>query len=113
MFSFFLLLELTSEFLIDVKSRIFNYFECTQLNSFILAHAREVESKSHQIELMGQDYKEKKESHNLLRKIEDLELGRQQLEEGASSSADDLQQLCGEVTSSLPFASGNICRRTI
>ncbi|CAK9268744.1 unnamed protein product [Sphagnum jensenii] len=45
---------------------------------------------------MGQDYKEK-ESHNLLRKIEDLELARQQLEEGASSSADDLQQLCVEM----------------
>jgi hypothetical protein len=112
MFSFFLLLKLTSEFLLDVKSRIFDYFECIQLNSFILAYAREVESKSHQIELMGQDYKEK-ESHNLLRKIEDLELARQQLEEGASSSADDLQQLCVEVTTSLPFASGNICRRTI
>ncbi len=69
-------------------------------------------SKSHQIELMGQDYKEK-ESHNSLRKIEDLELARQQLEEGASSPADDLQQLCVEVTRSSPFASGNICRRTI
>jgi hypothetical protein len=112
MFSFFLLLKLTSEFLLDVKSRIFDYFECIQLNSFPLAYAREVKSKSLQIELMGQDYKEK-ESHNLLRKIEDLELARQQLEEGDSSSADDLQQLCVEVTSSLPFASGNICKRTI
>jgi hypothetical protein len=41
-----------------------------------------------------------------------LELARQWLE-GASSSADDLQQLCVEVKSSLPFTSGNICRRTI
>lgn len=71
MFSFFLLLKLTSEFLLDVKSRIFDYFACVQLNSFVLAYAREVESKYHQIELMGQDYK-KKESHNLLRKIEDF-----------------------------------------
>jgi hypothetical protein len=46
MFSFFLL-KLTSEFLLDVKSRIFDYFECIQLNSFILAYVREVESKSH------------------------------------------------------------------
>ncbi len=61
----------------------------------------EVQSRSHKIESMIQDFEEKESL--LLRKIAGLELAKEQIEEGAVS---DLEQLRIEVTCSFVLSFG-------
>ncbi len=61
----------------------------------------EVQSRSHKIESMIQDFEEKESL--LLRKIAGLELAKEQIEEGAVS---DLEQLHIEVTCSFVLSFG-------